>query len=244
MVMVKPAAPYLDVIRRVKDETGAPVAAYHVSGEYSMLKAAAAQRLDRRARRGARDADRDPPRGRRPRRSPTTRRRPRLGFERRDAPLREPAAQGPLAQGRRGGPARRRRQAADEPASVELPARPRAVRARSPREAELAVDEVDGPHPAPARRADHPRDHADLRHPGARLRVDAGRRQGRRREPAPRRPDRQLPPRRLPQLPAHARVQPLVHDRHPARLRARARGHAGGAAGARPAPSRSASSPR
>jgi porphobilinogen synthase len=41
MVMVKPAIPYLDVIRRVKDETGAPVAAYHVSGEYSMLKAAA-----------------------------------------------------------------------------------------------------------------------------------------------------------------------------------------------------------
>ena len=42
VVMVKPATPYLDVIRRVKDETGAPVAAYHVSGEYSMLKAAAA----------------------------------------------------------------------------------------------------------------------------------------------------------------------------------------------------------
>jgi porphobilinogen synthase len=42
IVMVKPATPYLDVIRRVKDETGAPVAAYQVSGEYSMLKAAAA----------------------------------------------------------------------------------------------------------------------------------------------------------------------------------------------------------
>jgi porphobilinogen synthase len=42
VVMVKPALPYLDVIRRVKDATGAPVAAYHVSGEYSMLKAAAA----------------------------------------------------------------------------------------------------------------------------------------------------------------------------------------------------------
>jgi porphobilinogen synthase len=41
VVMVKPATPYLDVIRRVKAETGAPVAAYHVSGEYSMLKAAA-----------------------------------------------------------------------------------------------------------------------------------------------------------------------------------------------------------
>jgi porphobilinogen synthase len=42
MLMVKPATAYLDVVRRVKDATGAPVAAYHVSGEYSMLKAAAA----------------------------------------------------------------------------------------------------------------------------------------------------------------------------------------------------------
>jgi porphobilinogen synthase len=42
MLMVKPAIPYLDVVRRVKQETGAPLAAYHVSGEYSMLKAAAA----------------------------------------------------------------------------------------------------------------------------------------------------------------------------------------------------------
>jgi porphobilinogen synthase len=41
MVMVKPATPFLDVVRRVKEATGAPVAAYHVSGEYSMLKAAA-----------------------------------------------------------------------------------------------------------------------------------------------------------------------------------------------------------
>jgi len=41
MLMVKPATPYLDVVRRVKQATGAPVAAYHVSGEYSMLKAAA-----------------------------------------------------------------------------------------------------------------------------------------------------------------------------------------------------------
>jgi porphobilinogen synthase len=40
MLMVKPATPYLDVVRRVKDATGAPLLAYHVSGEYSMLKAA------------------------------------------------------------------------------------------------------------------------------------------------------------------------------------------------------------
>ena len=50
MVMVKPATPYLDVIRRVKEETGAPLAAYHVSGEYAMLKAAAQNGwLDERA---------------------------------------------------------------------------------------------------------------------------------------------------------------------------------------------------
>jgi porphobilinogen synthase len=42
MLMVKPALPYLDVVRRVKEATGAPLAAYHVSGECSMLKAAAA----------------------------------------------------------------------------------------------------------------------------------------------------------------------------------------------------------
>jgi porphobilinogen synthase len=41
MLMVKPATPYLDVVRQVKQATGAPLAAYHVSGEYSMLKAAA-----------------------------------------------------------------------------------------------------------------------------------------------------------------------------------------------------------
>ena len=42
VVMVKPALPYLDVIRRVKDATRMPVAAYNVSGEYAMVKAAAA----------------------------------------------------------------------------------------------------------------------------------------------------------------------------------------------------------
>jgi porphobilinogen synthase len=42
VVMVKPALPYLDVIRRVKDATRVPVAAYNVSGEYALVKAAAA----------------------------------------------------------------------------------------------------------------------------------------------------------------------------------------------------------
>ena len=41
MVMVKPALPYLDVIRAVREDLDVPIAAYQVSGEYSMLKAAA-----------------------------------------------------------------------------------------------------------------------------------------------------------------------------------------------------------
>ena len=50
MVMVKPAGPYLDVIRRLREATRLPVAAYQVSGEYAMLKAASAQGwLDERA---------------------------------------------------------------------------------------------------------------------------------------------------------------------------------------------------
>ena len=50
VLIVKPALPYLDVIRRIKDETGMPVAAYNVSGEYAMIKAAAqAGYLDERA---------------------------------------------------------------------------------------------------------------------------------------------------------------------------------------------------
>jgi porphobilinogen synthase len=42
IVMVKPALPYLDLIRRIKDATSMPLAAYNVSGEYAMVKAAAA----------------------------------------------------------------------------------------------------------------------------------------------------------------------------------------------------------
>ena len=43
MVMVKPGMPYLDIVRRVKDEFKAPTFVYQVSGEYAMLKAAAAK---------------------------------------------------------------------------------------------------------------------------------------------------------------------------------------------------------
>ena len=43
IVMVKPALAYLDVIRRVKDSYGVPLAAYNVSGEFAMVAAAAAR---------------------------------------------------------------------------------------------------------------------------------------------------------------------------------------------------------
>ena len=43
MLMVKPALPYLDIVRALRDNFDVPVAAYHVSGEYAMLKAAAQQ---------------------------------------------------------------------------------------------------------------------------------------------------------------------------------------------------------
>ncbi len=50
MVMVKPALPYLDIVRRVKRRFGVPTFAYQVSGEYAMLKAAAQNGwLDERA---------------------------------------------------------------------------------------------------------------------------------------------------------------------------------------------------
>ena len=41
MVMVKPAVPYLDVVSALRSSFDVPIAAYHVSGEYAMLKAAA-----------------------------------------------------------------------------------------------------------------------------------------------------------------------------------------------------------
>jgi porphobilinogen synthase len=50
MLMVKPALPYLDVLRAVRDRFDLPLAAYNVSGEYAMVKAAAAAGdLDERA---------------------------------------------------------------------------------------------------------------------------------------------------------------------------------------------------
>ena len=50
MVMIKPGMPYLDIVRRVKDQFGAPTFVYQVSGEYAMLKFAADEgALDERA---------------------------------------------------------------------------------------------------------------------------------------------------------------------------------------------------
>jgi porphobilinogen synthase len=50
MVMVKPGMPYLDIVRRVKDQFRVPTFVYQVSGEYAMLKAASANGwLDERA---------------------------------------------------------------------------------------------------------------------------------------------------------------------------------------------------
>ena len=50
IVMVKPGLPYLDVIRLLRDNTALPIAAYQVSGEYSMIKAASANGwIDERA---------------------------------------------------------------------------------------------------------------------------------------------------------------------------------------------------
>ena len=49
MVMVKPAGPYLDIVRAIREATTLPVAAYQVSGEYLMIEAAARSGwLDRR----------------------------------------------------------------------------------------------------------------------------------------------------------------------------------------------------
>ena len=238
MVMVKPALPYLDVIRAVRDETDMPIAAYQVSGEYSMLRAAADNGwLDGQAaaletliaiRRAGADVILT-----------------YFAKEARRRWLAERSAKVPQPK------TRSRKDGAAIPLDdtdkrlmnllqSNFPLGARAVRAARGR-ARARPRRPDDAHRPPRARADHPRDHADLRHARARLRLDAGRGEGRHRAPAPRGEDHQLAPRRLAQLPAHARVQPLVHDRHPARLRARPGGHARRCSSGSPAPSRSAS---
>ena len=164
MVMVKPALPYLDVIRRVKEATRVPVAAYNVSGEYAMVKAAAAAGyLDERAV-VLEALTAHPPRRRRHRDHLPRQGRGRGGLA---------GSQGAQPQGRRGGPARRAGQAAAQPDAGQLPARAAPVRARG-RAGRGDRGRGAAAHAAPARRAHHPPGHADLRHARARLQLDAG----------------------------------------------------------------------
>ena len=146
-------------------------------------------------------------------------------------------------QGRLRRAARRARQEAAEPDAGQLPARAAPVRARG-RPGGGVRGRGHAPRPAPARRADHPPGHADLRHARARLQLDAGGGEGGRREPPPRGQDRQLAPGRLAQLPAQPRLQHVVHDRHRARLEARAARARSTCSPSSPAPSRCASCPR
>ena len=188
IVMVKPALPYLDVIRRVKDAPALPVAAYNVSGEYAMIKAAAAAGLlDERAAvlealTGIRRAGADIV----------------ITYHAKDvAPwlhVAPPEGRAVAARTARR-PARRDRQAAAQPAAGPLPDRARGRSPRSPSWPEITEDEVLARIERLLDEAHHPRDHADLRHARARLRVDARRRQGRRGVPAPRRAGHQLPSR-------------------------------------------------
>ena len=128
ILMVKPALAYLDVIRRVKDATRMPVAAYNVSGEYAMIKSAAAAGLiDERAAvlealTGIRRAGADIVITYHAKDVATVARA-------RDRSREDGRAQAALAQARRGDTARRRRPRAAEPAARLLPARSATVRA-------------------------------------------------------------------------------------------------------------------
>ena len=202
---------------------GVPVAAYNVSGEYAMVKAAAAAGLPRRARRRPRGADLDPPRGRGHRHH-----LPRQG-------RRAMASVTPKLRSRkrrRGDPARRLRQAPAQRDAGRLPASSRGPTPRSPGALgvpeERVLKRVQELHRPPH----HPPGHPDLRHARARLRLDARRRQGRPRAPVAGGEDRQLAPGREPQLPAQPRLQHVVHDRGRGGLEARPAGHPGPPAGA------------
>ena len=148
MVMVKPALAYLDMIRRVKDATGLPLAAYNVSGEYAMVKAAAAAGyIDERAT-VLETLTVDPPRGRRHHHHlPRKGRRPMAAVnETRPEPA--VASEAAQPQGRRRDPARRARQAAAQPDAGQLPDRAAALRSTSPSQAGITEDEVHEPRPA------------------------------------------------------------------------------------------------
>ena len=196
IVMVKPALPYLDLIRLIKDDTQMPLAAYNVSGEYAMVKAAvAAGYMDERAtvleiltsiRRAGADVDDHLPRKGRRRMASVTRHRhgPKLRSRKDGAAIPLDDLDKRLLNLMQGS----------------FPIAPRPYQHVAARGGHRRGG-GDGPRQAPARRADHSPGHADLRHPCARLLVDAGRRQGRSREPVARRQHHQRAPGRLPQLP-------------------------------------------
>ena len=178
IVMVKPALPYLDLIRRVKDDTAMPVAAYNVSGEYAMVKAAAAAGwLDERAA-VLETPDLDPPR-RRGHRDHL----PRKG-RRTMASIERSALHGPKLRSRKHGAAIPLDELDKRLLNLMQGSFPIAPRPYQHVAAQAGITEERGDRacPAAARSADHPPGHADLRHPRARLLVDARGRQGRSRE--------------------------------------------------------------
>ena len=158
VLMIKPALPYLDVIRAARERFDLPLAAYNVSGEYAMVKAAARSGISRRAAGGARIADRDQAGGRRlrrlvldegardlalrarsravpPRPRPDPRRGelagPRHARRRRRRAVLRPARRGRLPRGRRRQPLRRLGHVVG--AAALRPRRPRHDRRRSRR---------------------------------------------------------------------------------------------------------------
>ena len=146
-----------------------PVAAYNVSGEYAMVKAAAAAGyLDERA--AVLEAlTVDPPRRRRHRHH-----LPREGRR----PMASDLTATPKIRSRKDGaadPARRPRPRAAQPDAGRVPDRAAPVRRASPSGPRSPEERGPRARPAPARRADHPPGHADLRHARARLRLDARR---------------------------------------------------------------------
>ena len=181
VVMVKPALPYLDVMRRVREAVDVPVAAYNVSGEYAALKAAAERGwLDERAavlesltadpaRRGRRDRDLPREGGGRVA-SGVTRAVPKLRSRAQGAAV-------PLDE-------TDKRLLNALQSRFPLDPRPFEAVAR-----EAGMDEAEAMERTARllQRADHQGDHADLRHDRARLQLDAGRREGRLRASAPRR---------------------------------------------------------
>ena len=174
VVMVKPALPYLDVIApRARSGRRAGRRLQRV-GRVRGAEGGRRARLARRARRGARVADRDPPRGRRhDRYLPRERGGPLASGLTRAVPKLRSRAQGAAV------PLDETDKRLLNLLQSSFPLSPRPFEAVA-REAGTDRGRGDGAHAAAARRSHHPRDHADLRHAGARLQLDAGRREGRR----------------------------------------------------------------